>query len=108
MFSCFHVSYNNQGVPIKVSTYHGSATQVNSSFTQFLYLFLVVFELLLLLFVKFLLFVQRQALFVVSVLMAKPVFVVSVLTAKPVFVVSVGLRVSKIIQSLLIFCQSGK
>jgi len=35
----------------------------------------------------------RQALFVVSVLMAKSVFVVSVLTAKPVFVVSVGLRV---------------
>ena len=35
----------------------------------------------------------RQALFVVSVLMAKPVFVVSVLMAKPVFVVSVGLRV---------------
>ena len=34
-----------------------------------------------------------QALFVVSVLTAKPVFVVSVLTAKPVFVVSVGLRV---------------
>ena len=36
---------------------------------------------------------NRQALFVVSVLTAKPVFVVSVLTAKPVFVVSVGLRV---------------
>ena len=35
----------------------------------------------------------RQALFVVSVWMAKPVFVVSVLMAKPVFVVSVGLRV---------------
>ena len=33
----------------------------------------------------------RQALFIVSVLTAKPVFVVSVLTAKPVFVVSVGL-----------------
>ena len=31
--------------------------------------------------------------FVVSVLAAKPVFVVSVLTAKPVFVVSVGFRV---------------
>jgi len=58
MFSCFHVSYNNQGVSIKVSTYHGSATQVNSSFTQFLYLFLVVFELLSLLFVNFLLFIQ--------------------------------------------------
>ena len=35
----------------------------------------------------------RQALFVVSVMTAKPVFVVSVLTAKSVFVVSVGLRV---------------
>ena len=35
----------------------------------------------------------RQALFIVSVLMAKPVFVVSVLTAKPVFVVGVGLKV---------------
>ena len=34
----------------------------------------------------------RQALFLVSVLTAKPVFVVSVLTAKPVFVVSVGLK----------------
>ena len=34
-----------------------------------------------------------QALFVVSVLTAKPIFVVSVLTAKTVFVVSVGLRV---------------
>ena len=32
---------------------------------------------------------KRQALFIVSVLMAKPVFVVSVLTAKPVFIVSV-------------------
>ena len=40
-------------------------------------------------------FYLRQALFVVSVLMAKPVFVVSVLTAKPIFVVSVGLRVFK-------------
>ena len=36
---------------------------------------------------------KRQALFVVSVLTAKPVFVVSVLTAKPVFTVSVGLGV---------------
>ena len=34
-----------------------------------------------------------QALFVVSVWMAKPVFVVSVLMAKSVFVVCMGLRV---------------
>ena len=38
-------------------------------------------------------FTERQALFVVSMMTAKPVFVVSVLTAKPIFVVSVGLRV---------------
>ena len=37
----------------------------------------------------------RQALFVVSVLMAKPVFVVSVLIVEPVFLASVGLRVFK-------------
>ena len=36
---------------------------------------------------------KRQALFIVSVLMATPVFVVSVMTAKPAFTVSVGLRV---------------
>lgn len=35
----------------------------------------------------------KQALFVVSMLTAKPVFVVSVLFTKAVFVVSVGLRV---------------
>ena len=45
----------------------------------------------------------RQALFLVSVLTAKPVFVVSVLTAKTVFVVSVGLRVFQKIKILPIF-----
>ena len=45
----------------------------------------------------------RQALFVVSVWMAKPVFVVSVLMAKPVFVVSVGLRVFQKNQKLTNF-----
>ena len=45
----------------------------------------------------------RQALFVVSVLMAKPVFIVSVLMAKPVFVVSVGLRVFQKNQKLTNF-----
>ena len=44
-------------------------------------------------------FYIRQALFVVSVWMAKPVFVVSVLMAKHVFVVSVGLRMFQKISS---------
>ena len=51
---------------------------------------------------------KRQALFVVSVMTAKPVFVVSVLTAKSVFVVSVGLRVFQKNLNFTNFCQSGK
>ena len=47
-----------------------------------------------------------QALFVVSVLKAKPIFVVSVLMAKPVFVVSVGFRVFQKNLKFTIFLQS--
>ena len=49
------------------------------------------------------LFIYRQALFIVSVLKAKPVFVVSVMTAKPLFVVRVGLRVFQKNQKLTKF-----
>ena len=51
---------------------------------------------------------KRQALFVVSVLTAKPVFVVSVLIAKPVYVVSMGLRVFQKNLKFTIFFQTGK
>ena len=51
---------------------------------------------------------KRQALFVVSVLTAKPVFVVSVLIAKPVYVVSMGLRVFQKKSKVYHFFQTGK